>query len=232
MEASNYSELSFKPCYYSDRLIDKLLLLNEKADNKIDISQVKKAIYYARKYHGNQKRQSGELYYSHPLEVAYMVSDYLFRTDIIVTSILHDTIEDTALTKELIESIFGSLIANQVEDLTRVKVDYKISSAELVELLWQQKKYELLFIKQFDRLHNMLTIGAKSPEKIKKITKETLETFVMLAAYLETHGIEKKLIQICTDIANNNLLTEHEGLPFGSDDDLLSLLSQNGLIRK
>ncbi len=47
-------------------------------------------------------RQSGEPFYSHPIEVAYMISDYLFRTDILVTSILHDTIEDTELTKEKI----------------------------------------------------------------------------------------------------------------------------------
>ncbi len=68
----------------------------------------------AKKYHGTQRRQSGELYYSHPIEVAYKVADFRFTTDVLVTSILHDTIEDTELTKEMIATIFNSRIATQV----------------------------------------------------------------------------------------------------------------------
>lgn len=98
-----------------------------------------------------------------------MGSDYLFRTDIIITSILHDTIEDTDLTFEMIQTEFGSLVASQVSDLSRIKVaGKKISSAELVKSLWLQKKYDQLLIKLFDRLHNVLTIHARSPEKQKK----------------------------------------------------------------
>ena len=117
---------------------------------------------------GAQKRQSGEPYYSHPLEVAYMVAEHRFTTDVLVTSILHDTIEDTELTKEMIDYIFGFTIASQVEDLTRIKIDGKISVAEMVKSLWFQNKKDLLLIKYFDRLHNMRTINAKSPEKIQK----------------------------------------------------------------
>jgi (p)ppGpp synthase/HD superfamily hydrolase len=177
------------------------------------LSEIKKAIYYAKKYHGEQKRQSGEPYYSHPIEVAYMISDYLFRTDIIVTSILHDTIEDTELTFEMIDSIFGSLVAKQVMDLTRIKEDsHKISSAETVELLFKQKKYDLLLIKLFDRLHNMQTIGVKSPEKIKKIVEETLLIFLALAAYLEKLDIEKEIGDLCIKagiISEPNFLQDH-----------------------
>ena len=192
----------FDSCKYSNRLLDKLLLLNEdkSKEDKIDISKVQKAIYYAKKYHGDQKRQSGEPYYSHPFEVAYMISDYLFRTDIIVTSILHDTIEDTELTFEMIRKLFGEVIAHQVMDLTRITGGdgRKISSAEMVGFLFEQKKYDLLLIKQFDRLHNMQSIGAKSPEKIKKITEETIGTFTVLAAFLGIKSIEEELIQSCT----------------------------------
>ena len=83
-------------CFYSDKLVNKLKKLNDKLKNRVDIVEIQRAIYYAKKYHGNQMRQSGEPFYSHPIEVAYMISDYLFRTDILVTSILHDTIEDSA----------------------------------------------------------------------------------------------------------------------------------------
>ena len=192
----------FDSCKYSNRLLDKLLLLNEdkSKEDKINISKVQKAIYYAKKYHGDQKRQSEEPYYSHPFEVAYMISDYLFRTDIIVTSILHDTIEDTELTFEMIRKLFGEVIAHQVMDLTRITGGdgRKISSAEMVGFLFEQKKYDLLLIKQFDRLHNMQSIGAKSPEKIKKITEETIGTFTVLAAFLGIRSIEEELIQSCT----------------------------------
>jgi len=232
MEDINWWELNFKACCYSDRLLNKLLLLNEKAKTKVDIQEIKKAIYYARKYHGDQKRQSGELYYSHPLEVAYMVSDYLFRTDIIVTSILHDTIEDTKLTKDLIELIFGSIVASQVEDLTRVKKDRKISSAEMLDLLLSQKKYDLLLIKQLDRLHNIQTVSVKSPEKIKKIVEETLVNFMTVAIYLGIPTIEQELSQFCSYafIQKDILPSQNQHFSFNDSSQLLSLIFQNDVI--
>ena len=146
---------------------------------------------------GAQKRQSGEPYYSHPLEVAYMVAEHRFTTDVLVTSILHDTIEDTELTKEMIDYIFGFTIASQVEDLTRIKIDGKISVAEMVKSLWFQNKKDLLLIKYFDRLHNMRTINAKSPEKIQKTASETIEIFLILASYLEMSKTELELKTLC-----------------------------------
>ena len=218
-------------CKYSIKLIEKLKLLD--TENKLDFKLINKAIYYAKKYHGTQKRDSGEPYYSHPLEVAYMVSDYLFRTDIIITSILHDTIEDTSLTFEMIQSEFGSLVASQVADLSRVKVaGNKISSAEMVKSLWLQKKYDLLLVKLFDRLHNIQTIGVKSPEKIHKIIEETISTFLVLAVYLNIADAEKEIIQLCSKYINPNLLDEVHSHPFESDQNLLSLISQNDLNRK
>jgi (p)ppGpp synthase/HD superfamily hydrolase len=191
-------------CCYSERLINKLLILNERAKDKIDIGMVKKAIYFAKKYHGDQKRQSGEPYYSHPLEVVYMISDYLFRTDIIVTSILHDTVEDTELTKDIIAESFDDIIASQVEDLTRIKEDGKITSAEMVERLYREKKKDVLLVKLFDRLHNTQTIGAKSPEKIEKIIQETLNHFIILAPYLGVSGIEKQFYELCWSVLHQS----------------------------
>ncbi|MDN3031085.1 MAG: HD domain-containing protein [Candidatus Tisiphia sp.] len=97
-----------------------------------------------------------------------------YRTDMIITSLLHDTIEDTAFTEEMIAVIFSKQIARQVEDLTRVKSYGKISAADTLNILFQQKKDDVLLIKLFDRLHNMQTIGTKSPEKVKKIIRESL----------------------------------------------------------
>jgi (p)ppGpp synthase/HD superfamily hydrolase len=233
MEKNNSWITKYENCFYSERLITKLISLNEKTKNKINILEIKKAIHYAKKYHGAQKRESGEPYYSHPLEVAYMVSDYLFRTDIIITSILHDTIEDTDLTFEMIQTEFGLLVASQVVDLSRIKVvGKKISSAEMVESLWLQKKYDLLLVKLFDRLHNIQTIGVKSPEKIYKIAEETISAFLVLAVYLNITDAEKEIIQLCSKYINPNLLDEDHLHPFGSDQNLLALISQNDLNRK
>ncbi|ARD86411.1 guanosine polyphosphate pyrophosphohydrolase [Rickettsia bellii] len=185
-DLDNWQE-KFEECIYAKKLLDRVTSLNKIIKTQpVDIAEVKKAIYYARKYHGTQMRQSGEPFYSHPIEVAYMISDYLFRTDILVTSILHDTIEDTELTKEKILQEFGENIANQVVDLTRIKENgIKISSAEMIEMLYKEKKHDVLLIKLFDRLHNIQTLGVKSPEKIRKIVDETLKRFITLSIYLE-----------------------------------------------
>ncbi|MCC8368811.1 HD domain-containing protein [Rickettsia endosymbiont of Ceutorhynchus obstrictus] len=204
-------QTNFEICIYAKKLLDKVIYLNSVVKvPPVGVLEVKKAIYYAKKYHGSQMRQSGEPFYSHPIEVAYMISDYLFRTDILVTSILHDTIEDTELTKEKILQEFGENIANQVMDLTRIKENgIKISSAEMVEMLYKEKKHDVLLIKLFDRLHNIQTIGAKSPEKAKKIINETLISFIVLMPYLGISSLEKHFYRLCFNITHKNRLVEN-----------------------
>ncbi|MCC8398207.1 MAG: HD domain-containing protein [Rickettsia endosymbiont of Labidopullus appendiculatus] len=197
-------QTKYPNCKYAEKLLSKLSELNHQVTRPVDIDAVKKGIYYAKKYHGSQMRQSGDPYYSHPIEVAYMVAEYTalelpqyFRTDMIITSLLHDTLEDTDLSEKLISMVFGKQIASQVEDLTRIKSYGKISSKEMLDLLFQQKKFDVAFIKVFDRIHNLQTISAKSPEKAKKIVKETIEYFIILCTYLEIPVAEQKLIKLC-----------------------------------
>ncbi|SPR11910.1 (p)pGpp hydrolase [Orientia tsutsugamushi] len=138
--------------FYSESLINKLFRTNIRFNTKIDLDRVEKAILYAKKYHGQQKRDTGELYYTHPLEVARMVADYSFKTDTIITAILHDTIEDTILTKEKIAMEFNDNIAEQVLALTRNIGGKKTSSMKMIQTLVNQDKVELLLIKLLDRL--------------------------------------------------------------------------------
>ncbi len=187
-------------CPYITKLLNKLVKLNITAQHMhVDIKKIEKAIYYAKTYHGSQKRDSGEAFYTHPLEVAYMVSDYAFDTDIIVSAILHDTLEDTDLALETLELEFGKIVARNVLDLTRVnKLDgTKTSALEMVDNLFVQKKYDALLIKQFDRLHNMQTLASKSSVKRDKTIKETINIFLSLAAFFETRSIEEKLLELC-----------------------------------
>ena len=197
----NYWESKFQFCRYSEQLINKILLLNQQVKYKVNILEIKKAIFYAKKYHGDQKRETGEPYYSHPLAVAYMCLDYRFTTDVIVTSILHDTIEDTELTENMIENIFGSIIASGVENLTRIKKDKKISCLEMIKSFLYNKQDDLLLIKYFDRLHNMCSIQVKSPIKIKKIIQETSQIFLKLSDYLNIRPTEFNLLTNLCDSA-------------------------------
>ena len=166
----NYLE----PCQYSIRLIEKLKSLDTK--NVLDFELIDKAIYWARKYHGDQKRKSGEAYYSHPLEVAYMISDYKLKTDVIVASILHDIIEDTPVTAEMIFDSFSRRIAEMVDGLTRDRPDgTKLSVEEIITTARKTGDNEVLLIKVIDRLHNLSTISCIKKQSIKKQIKETYD---------------------------------------------------------
>ncbi|WP_371219763.1 HD domain-containing protein [Orientia tsutsugamushi] len=183
--------------FYSESLINKLFRTNIRFNTKIDLDKVERAIKYAKKYHGQQKRDTGELYYTHPLKVAHMVSDYSFKTDTIITAILHDTLEDTKLTKERIRYEFGANIAEQVSDLTRVRDNKKISAMEMIQILRSQNKTELLLIKLFDRFHNITTIFIKPPHKRQEIIFETQQEFIALAEYLKLPEIGERLSEYC-----------------------------------
>jgi len=181
----DYSE----PCQYSIRLIEKLKSLDTK--NVLDLELINKAIYWAKKYHGDQKRKSGEAYYTHPLEVAYMISEHKLKTDVIVASILHDIIEDTPVTAEMILDNFGQRIAEMVDRLTRDRPDgTKLSVEEILENAYKHKDKEVLLIKFIDRLHNMETLDSMSDSKKQKIA---LETATVIIPFSEDINLEKLL---------------------------------------
>jgi (p)ppGpp synthase/HD superfamily hydrolase len=187
-----YSE----PCKYSIRLIAKLKSLDTK--NVLDSNLINKAIYWAKKYHGNQKRKSGEPYYTHLLEVAYMISDHKLKTDVIVASILHDIIEDTEVTVEMIEGTFGQRIAEMVDMLTRDRPDgTKLTIEEVINNAYKKADKEVLLIKLIDRLHNIQTIGSLSAKKIEKTITETLANFIASSMYLGLLEIESQLTESC-----------------------------------
>ena len=190
------------PCQYSVRLIEKLKSLDTK--NVLDFDLINKAIYWAKKYHGDQKRKSGEAYYTHPLEVAYMISDYKLKTDVIVASILHDIVEDTEITVGMIFDSFSQRIAEMVDRLTRDRPDgSKLSIEEILNNAYHLKDKEVLLIKLFDRLHNMQTIGVKILDKQIQESKETLKNFITLAMYLENITLEKTISYLCHQISSD-----------------------------
>ena len=226
-----------EPCQYSTRLIEKLESLDTK--NILDFDLINKAIYWAKKYHGDQKRKSGEPYYSHPLEVAYMISEHRLKTDVIVASILHDIIEDTEVTAGMIIDNFSWRVAQIVDMLTRDRPDEsKLSVQEVINNAYYKKDNEVLLIKLFDRLHNVQTIGSMSTEKTKKITDETLKKFITLSIYLgeKVSGIleiENKLIELCyQNIPVKQLQVQNQEMVFEDNFQLSSPNFQNDLFPK
>jgi len=177
---------------YAIRLIDKLKSLD--ANNVLDFDLINKAIYWSKIYHVNQFRKSGEPFYSHPVEVAYMVSDYSLKTDVIVGSILHDIVEDTEVTIEMIQDTFGQRIAEIVDRLTRNRPDgTKLTIEEIINSAYHKKDKEVLLIKLFDRFHNIQTIGSMTPEKQKKIAHETLQDIISLTTIFQDLNLEIEL---------------------------------------
>ena len=226
----NYLE----PCQYSIRLTEKLKSLD--TQNVLDFELINKAIYWARKYHGDQKRKSGEPYYSHPLEVAYVVSDYNLKTDVIVASILHDIIEDTEVTAGMILDNFSWRIAEMVDRLTRDRPDgKKLTVEQVINNAYHLKDKEVLLIKLFDRLHNIQTIESMSIEKTEKAISETLKKFITLSIYLGERvlgllAIEKMLTELCyQSISVRQPQVQNQQMVFEDSFQLVSPNFQNEL---
>ena len=181
-----------EPCSYTIRLIERLKSLD--ISNTLDFNLINKAIYWARKYHGSQMRKSGEPYYTHPLEVAYLISVHSRpTTNTIVTSILHDIIEDTEVTAGMIVDNFSWRIAEMTDALTRDRPDgTKLSVEQILANAYAKDDKEVLLIKLMDRVHNIMTIDSVSNEKQKKIALETLENFLLLSASINVN-LEQEL---------------------------------------
>jgi (p)ppGpp synthase/HD superfamily hydrolase len=191
----NYIE----PCPHSIRLIEKLKSLD--IQNFLDFELINKAIYFAKEYHTGQFRKSGEPFYTHPLEVAYIVSDYNLKTEVIVTSILHDILEDTEATESMLAEAFGSRIAEMVDRLTRDRSDgSKLSVEQVLRNAWFQNDKEVVLIKIVDRIHNISTVNYLSPEKQKEQVTETIKNFLIFAEELSLHEVSDFLYKQCVEL--------------------------------
>jgi GTP pyrophosphokinase len=161
---------------------------------------LQKAIDFAVKYHGSQLRQSGEPYYQHPISVAMILAEIKLDVGTIVSALLHDTIEDTEATYELIEKEFSPEIAHIVEGVTKLdKINFRSETEKQAEnfrkfLLAISQDIRVLIIKLADRLHNMRTLEhIKKPQKRFRIAKETMDIYAPLA---ERIGINKIKIEL------------------------------------
>ena len=187
-------------------LVDRVRRYNPHADEEL----LDRAYVYAMKAHGVQKRASGDPYFSHPLEVAAILTDLKLDDATIVAAVLHDTIEDTDSTREEIDKLFGKDIGRLVEGLTKLKrldlVSKRAVQAENFRklLLAVADDVRVLLVKLADRLHNMRTLQFVPPEKRERIAQETLDIYAPLAGRMGMQNMRDEL----EDLAFRHLMPE------------------------
>jgi GTP diphosphokinase / guanosine-3',5'-bis(diphosphate) 3'-diphosphatase len=169
-------------------------------DPDADEDKLNRAYVFTMMAHGNQKRASGDPYYSHPVEVAGILTDLKLDVDTIVTAILHDTIEDTVATYEDIDRLFGPNVAKLVDGVTKLsKIEIQTETERAAEnfrkfLLAMSDDIRVLLVKLADRLHNMRTLHYISKiEKRQRIARETMDIYAPLAERIGMYEIKDEL---------------------------------------
>ncbi len=177
------------------------LLEKVKTYNK-DTSMIEKAYKCAEELHKGQYRQSGEPYIIHPLNVAYILANMNADSDTICAGLLHDTLEDTKITKEELKEMFNESVANLVDGVTKIskmnfssKKDANLANTRKI-ITGITEDVRIIIIKLADRLHNMRTLQYKSEFKQKENALETMEIFVPLAYYIGAYRIKSELEDI------------------------------------
>lgn len=165
-------------------LVERVLAYDPDADE----AMLNRAYVYTVQKHGTQKRASGDPYFSHPVEVAGLMTELKLDQDTIITALLHDTVEDTLATVEEIERLFGPDVARLVDGVTKLsKIETMSESERAAEnlrkfLLAMSEDLRVLLVKLADRMHNMRTLHyIKSEEKRRRIARETMDIYAPLA---------------------------------------------------
>jgi GTP diphosphokinase / guanosine-3',5'-bis(diphosphate) 3'-diphosphatase len=169
-------------------------------DPSADEALLNRAYVFSMQKHGSQLRASGDPYYSHPIEVAGILTDLHLDDETIVTAILHDTIEDTLTTQEEIEQKFGTNVARMVDGVTKLsKIEAMSDNQRAAEnlrkfLLATSDDLRVLLVKLADRLHNMRTLHfIKDEAKRRRIARETMDIYAPLAERIGMYEFMKEM---------------------------------------
>ncbi len=169
-------------------------------DPDADEDAINRAYVYAMKMHGVQKRASGDPYFSHPIEVAGILTNYKLDTASIVTALLHDIVEDTLATLEDVRDLFGDEVARLVDGVTKLaRIQIQNMEDKQAEnfrkfLLAMSEDIRVLLVKLADRLHNMRTLNfISAPAKRRSIAMETMEIYAPLAERIGMQEVKTEL---------------------------------------
>lgn len=206
-----------------DTLVDHILEYNPKAG----VKKIRKAYAFGKKMHEGQKRYSGAPYFMHPIEVASILAEQKLDDATIITALLHDTLEDTDATYDIIVDEFGEDIAQLIDGVTKL-TNIQLSSKETKQaenfrklFLAMAKDLRVILVKLSDRLHNMRTIRHMRPEKQIRKAQETMDIYAPLAGRMGMHWMREELEDLSFHVLNpeaRSSIMRH----------FISLRSQNG----
>ena len=172
-------------------LTDKLTLY---LDPK-EVDRIERAYHFSEKCHLGQMRQSGDPYITHPLAVANILADMRMDHESLMAALLHDVIEDTDVTKGQISRRFGRTVADLVDGVSKLGEVASASRAEQQAESFQKmtlamsRDIRVMLVKLADRLHNMRTLGVLSPEKKRRIARETIDIYAPIAQRLGINDV-------------------------------------------
>jgi guanosine-3',5'-bis(diphosphate) 3'-pyrophosphohydrolase len=191
----------------ADGLISKI----KSYDPQADVALIQKAFDFGEQAHSHQVRASGEPYFSHPVAVAHILCDMHMDVATLITALLHDTVEDTGVTLEDIRKNFGADVSKLVDGVTKLSrlegqpASSKETQAENFRklVLAMSKDIRVLLVKLSDRLHNMRTLHhVGSPDKQRRIARETLEIYAPLAERIGMMHFKDELEDLAFSILN------------------------------
>lgn len=172
--------------------------LTDKLSSYLDpkeVDRIKRAYHFSEKCHLGQMRQSGDPYITHPLAVANILADMRMDSESLMAGLLHDVIEDTGVTKGQISRRFGRTVAELVDGVSKLGEIENASRAEQQAESFQKmtlamsRDIRVMLVKLADRLHNMRTLGVLSPEKRRRIARETIDIYAPIAQRLGINDI-------------------------------------------
>ncbi len=188
--------------------VEDLIGLVRAYNPNTDAGLIRAAYAFGLEAHEGQFRSSGEPYFSHPIEVAALLTEVKLDDATIITALLHDTIEDTGASYQDVSDRFGEEIALLVDGVTKL-TNLELSSVETAQaenfrklLLAMSKDVRVLLVKLADRLHNMRTIKHMRPEKQRKKAHETMEIYAPLAGRVGMQYIREELEDLCFAVLN------------------------------
>jgi len=219
-------------------------------DPGADEDALNRAYVFSMKAHGSQQRASGDPYFSHPVEVAGILSEKKLDTASIVTGLLHDTVEDTVATLEDIERLFGEEVSRLVDGVTKLgQLELQSDQTKQAEnfrklLLAMSEDIRVLLVKLADRLHNMRTLSyIPNPEKRVRIARETMDIYAPLAERIGIRDWKDELEDLAFQELNTDArvsIVNRLGFLRERGDDLVGLvveeleetLAEEGVVAK
>ncbi|MFA7504450.1 MAG: bifunctional (p)ppGpp synthetase/guanosine-3',5'-bis(diphosphate) 3'-pyrophosphohydrolase [Burkholderiaceae bacterium] len=199
-----YVEYRFGPGSHPGQSVATLASLTESIDylSEEDRRRIREAYRFGDEAHLGQFRSSGEPYISHPIAVAEICAGWKLDADSLMAALLHDTIEDSAVSKQTIHERFGPQVADIVDGLSKLdRVAFSSKEQQQAEsfrkmLLAMARDVRVILIKLADRLHNMRTLDAVKSDKRKRIANETLEIYAPIASRLGLYVVYRELLDL------------------------------------